>query len=293
MRIIIFTMLLTLLSGTAFGDDAVDPFNYQYKVSVSSRIFRNLSSQEMSSAFNIWATTALKGKIHDNNVSTSIFDNQESLNKLLKNGESDCYVIPSMDIDLRFLSPKNVLLPIKGGDKFTQYVVLVKEDCSIENLADLKNKKVVFYEAYDMSLAKAWLEHTLKSAETNNVKIWPLGLTTTDKPMEGIYKVFFGQSDAVVVSTNAYKTACLLNPQLGKNLKILVRSPNLIPMAFVFDPKLKSKRQDLLKESILAMHHTPGGKQVLTIFGCSQVEEHPITVMDETFAFLKEASPSR
>jgi ABC-type amino acid transport substrate-binding protein len=293
MRITILAILLTLLTCTAFGNDSEGPLEFQYNVSVSSKIFKNLSPDELVSAFGLWAKTALKGKINEEDLKVDVFDGPAALGKMLKKGKYDCHIIAAEDIDLSLISPEKVLIPLKNSEKFTQYVVLANKDHAIKNLSDLKNRKVVLYDGYGMNLAEIWLEHAIKSGAEKDSNLWPLKLTMTDKPMEGIYQVFFGQSDAVVVSLQAFRTACLLNPQLEQKLGILLSSPKLVPMAFFFDPNVKSKNQDILLESIRTMHNTPGGKQVLMIFQCTQVEQHPIAVMRETFAFLREARALR
>jgi hypothetical protein len=293
MKIISIAILLILLTGTAFGNDSEGPFEFNYKVSVSSKFHKKFSADELISAVSLWAKTALRGKVVDKNLKVEVFDGPVALSKMIEKEEYDCYVMPPEDIDLHLISPEEVLIPLKNGEKFTQYVVLVHKDRAITNVSDLKNRKVIFYDGYGMNLAEIWLEHAMKSSAEKDSGLWPLNLVMTDKPMEGIYQVFFGQSDAVVVPLQAFRTACLLNPQLEQKLGILLCSPQLVPIAFFFDPRLKGKSQDFLRESILSMHRTPGGKQVLTIFQCTQLGLYPITVLHDTFAFLRETGALR
>jgi hypothetical protein len=78
--------------------------------------------------------------------------------------------------------------------------------------------------------------------------------------------VFFRQSDACLVTTNALELACELNPQLHKDLKILTISPPLISTLFFIRPGCASSVHKTMESALLELHSTVAGQQVLTLF---------------------------
>jgi ABC-type phosphate/phosphonate transport system substrate-binding protein len=103
-----------------------------------------------------------------------------------------------------------------------------------------------------------------------------------------VLRVFFRQSDACLVTADAFELACELNPQLRRDLKVLVASPPLIPTLLFFRRGCTGPARAEVEAAILDLHSTPAGQQVLTVFQGSRIERHPLSCLDATQALFSE-----
>ena len=83
--------------------------------------------------------------------------------------------------------------------------------------------------------------------------------------------IFFKKADVCLVGYNAFKTMVELNPQIGKELKILQMSPPLIKgITCIRKSFYKWAKPDVI-HVLSSLPETAAGRQVLTLFGQSRV----------------------
>src|SRR5208337_858969 len=80
-----------------------------------------------------------------------------------------------------------------------------------------------------------------------------------------------------------------LNPQLHKDLEVLMTSPPLIPAVFFFRPGYKAVAQREFEAAILQLHTTTAGQQVLIVFQGSRMEKYPLSAFDDTRHLLSQS----
>ena len=100
----------------------------------------------------------------------------------------------------------------------------------------------------------------------------------TENPSKAILQVFFRQTDAALVTVDAFDLTCELNPQLRRDLVVLASSPPFITAFLIFRPGYRLREK--FETALLDLHMTPGGRQVLTVFQSSRMEKRPISVLD-------------
>jgi ABC-type phosphate/phosphonate transport system substrate-binding protein len=97
------------------------------------------------------------------------------------------------------------------------------------------------------------------------------GIKQVQKPSQAILSVFFNQTDMAVVSRSAFDTAVELNPQIGRNTKILAASKPFVTNVICLNNGMgKEMREKYLKLS-LKMHDDVRMFQTFMLFGASRI----------------------
>jgi hypothetical protein len=100
--------------------------------------------------------------------------------------------------------------------------------------------------------------------------------------------LFFKQADAVLATQSGFDTACELNPQLGKELSILLSSPELVSTVSAYRADATSASVTLYQRESLKLGETPAGKLILTLFRAEAIVELKESDLRETRALLAE-----
>jgi len=181
------------------------------------------------------------------------------------------HVLILTGIDYLMLSKLTGVTPLVVASKLPDsalesYVLLARKGVTLDDLGSQKRRRLVVDSRNPWDIGRMWLETAL-----NEKGHAPIGQSFTDlevanKPMRTVLPVFFGHADACLVLKSAYDTMVDLNPQIGQQLHVLMRSEgfikNLICIVDYLDPKLVSEMDATLQE----MHNTDVGRQVLVIF---------------------------
>lgn len=139
-----------------------------------------------------------------------------------------------------------------------EFVLLAHRDGGIGSLADLAGKELGLGVDYDQDLADHWLKGIMDGI--------PFGIQIKEKPSATILSVFFKSSDACVVARSSYEVMKELNPQVGRDLVELARSPTYVGTVVCLssdcDPEFKRRMCETLEK----MHNQVEGQQVLMSF---------------------------
>ena len=168
------------------------------------------------------------------------------------------------------------------------YLLLTREGSDISSLADLKGKKLIVYSSPAMCLATAWLDVELAKKTLPQTTVLLGNVTEFAKPTKVVLPVFFGQADACLITRYSFDTMVELNPQVGRQLRIIATSPEFITTLFGFRADLSSA---LTEKSILAfvkLRSSIAGRQTLAIFKTEDIAEGNATDFDSSLALLDE-----
>ncbi len=100
--------------------------------------------------------------------------------------------------------------------------------------------------------------------------------------------MFFGKADACIVNKSQFESMCELNPQLKKELNILLESPYLL--VHVFSRNTNSQKHDMQNSDQYAISstQTKQGKQMLKLFKASKVTKYEAKFLEPLEALIKE-----
>lgn len=146
------------------------------------------------------------------------------------------------------------------------FLLLTKKGVTLEQLKKKGNARLIVEGDNRWDISKLWLETVLHDEGYSGISQLFSETEHAYKPIKLILPVFFGQADACLVPQSAFTTMVELNPQLGRQLKIVHQSPGFIKSMICIIDHVDQYFVTKMKENISKMHTTVDGKQLLTIF---------------------------
>lgn len=186
------------------------------------------------------------------------------------------------------LTFSRLLLAGQGADPREEYVVLVRNDSGVAGLSALRGKRLSVYDVPRMRLAYLWLEVLLAREGQPAVDHYFNQPFKSAKLSKVVLDVFFKKADACLVTRHAFAAVTELNPQVGRQLKVLAVSPLIAPAFFAFRAGLPQDYVDRIMREFKDVQRTPAGRQALTIFQVGDLSEHSAAVLDGALDLLEE-----
>ena len=282
-RITVFLAVMILNRGHAAGLDS-----NLFRMGFSSSMFTEVNENDARAAVEVWGQTVAREHGVPTDPEPLIFKDHAGLLHALTNKLVD--VVALTTIEFGALSKEVRFAPIfvtyNVGQTTEQYVLLVHRDSKIERLADLRGRSLVFHQNLRACLAPTWLDTLLVQKGLPPAAGFVSKLTVNSKLAQVVLPVFFRQSDACVVTRRGFDTMNELNPQVGKQLKIIATSPEMVPAVFAFRADYASSYKEKVFAGIRDLHKTPAGQQVLTIFHSEKIEDQPAACLDSALALM-------
>lgn len=261
------------------------------RLGVTSGCWKGLNRNDAAAAISSWARSVLSQRGRELKVETRLYDSFTELTRALEREEVDGLSVLtgellSLDPGLR---PDLVFLAEKHKSTTERYVVVVRQDSGIQGLGGMRGRRLVLQSTARAGVAHPWLELLLKRASMPGEATTFRQIEQSDKPGGAVLQVFFRKHDLAVVTSDAFAVTGELNPQLGKQLRVLAESPEVVPAVFFFRPTYKSQERFWLEEALLSLHEDTLGQQILTVFQSERIVCRPVACLDETRELLQEA----
>jgi phosphonate transport system substrate-binding protein len=251
-------------------------------------MWAGVNANDANAAIRAWAQTILSQRGKPVNVENQMFRDVDRFASALGEGQIDGASVPSetfLALDPK-LRPDHLFLAVKQATPYERYVVLVHGTSGITNASGLRGRKITMHQSGRTSLAPHWLEAVMADPSEGIQEEASTGVVRTLSASRAVLGVFFRQSDACVITTNAFALACELNPQLRRNLRVLATSPEVVPSVFFIRLGYINVIKDDLESAILTLHKTTAGQQVLAVFQCDRMERHPASCLEGTRQLL-------
>jgi ABC-type phosphate/phosphonate transport system substrate-binding protein len=194
------------------------------------------------------------------------YDNIENVMKEVENGRVDMISMSS----IQYLRLKNKSLielaygNMRGGKTTLKYFLLTHTNKGFTKIGDLKGKKLVLIKGDD--IGALYLNTALLRQRLGETREFFSSVDEKIKTSQAVLPVFFGQADACIVNDVAYQTMVEMNPQLGKDLKILAASSELLDNLAIFRKSLDDGIKQKAREVAKGLKTNPRGKQILMLF---------------------------
>lgn len=267
---------LTSLAGEP--PSAPEPF----RVGVSQASFGTVNRNDASAAIKAWGTSIAKERNLNLNVQVEVFETVADWRKALIRGGLNAVSMTTDEFLQSGEHPEFIYLVTKDTGYTEHYVLLARRDGAIENLQALRGRRLARHVSSTTRPALAWIETALAEQNLGRANDFLGEIVELDSPSKAVLRVFFRQSDACIVTTNAFALACEMNPQVQKQLKVLLSSPAVIPRLIFFRGIKTAPMREEFESAILNLHETVAGQQVLTVFQGSRMEKHPLSILDGT-----------
>jgi ABC-type phosphate/phosphonate transport system substrate-binding protein len=287
-RFSVWGAILLGLSTVLVFRAAVEPQAKPFCIGVSYASFGTVSRNDASAALKTWVAALVKERRFKAAVQVQVYEQESELRDALTRGLVEAGSMTAEEFKESGLHPENIFLSAKANGCGEHYVIVVRTGNGLDDLADLKGRRLVRHVSPMTNPAFPWLQTLLAERGLGKASDFFGEVTTFDSPSKSVLRVYFRQSDSCLVTTNAFELACELNPQLRKELKVLRASPALIATLFFIRPGCPSPFAQDLESALLAVHSTPAGQQVLTLFQGSHMEKKPLSSFEPTRQILED-----
>lgn len=174
-----------------------------------------------------------------------------------------------------------------GGNFTEQFVLLAHKDSSIHELRDLRDKTLIINSTPRTCIIKQWFDLQLIKTDLPTSDRLTKHIINKQKPSETILPVFFHQADACLTSKYSFDLMSELNPQVGKQLKIVALSDPYITTMFALRKDFTSPDKEIILKTLDHFETAGGGKQILLIFQSDGLEKKPQSMVDSTLDLIR------
>lgn len=259
-----------------------------FRIGFSTSTFSEVNHNDASAAVKVWARSPASERHIAADPQPRILQNLGAIAEALTNRLVDAVNLTTQEYFLlrEQVVLEDLVIQIKAGRDTEEYLLLVHNDAGIRSLADLKGHTLTLLKSPRTSLAHAWLDCFL--VEQGHPRSEEFFSSSTEMPglTKVVLSVFFRKTDACLVTRNGFDTMIELNPQTGRQLKVLAVSPPLIPNLFGFRGDYVSPIRTEILGEIARWHASPSGKQILNLFQCDRLEERPKSVLEPTLELI-------
>jgi ABC-type phosphate/phosphonate transport system substrate-binding protein len=257
---------------------------------LSQAAFGLANRNDAAAAFKVWGETLAREHQLQIEVNVEVMTQVADLNQALAQGTIDAAYVTTMEFIQLGEQPEYIYIVGKNSICTEQYVVVVRRDSNAHDVQDLRGRRLARHTGPVMGPALPWLETVLASQHLGPLQDFLGETTPLETPSKSVLRVFFRQSDACLLSTNAFAMACEMNPQLQQQLKVLLTSPPLVPSLMFFRKNYTLRQRRELEHALEILHKTTAGQQVLTVFQGSQVVKRHLAFLDSTRQVLNDSA---
>jgi ABC-type phosphate/phosphonate transport system substrate-binding protein len=248
--------------------------------------------KDFHAAIEVWVKTV--GKNAGLNFESKLYEDIKPLLEDYKKGKIDVlniepHVYLQVEHEINAEPAYSVLI---GGKNTRKYLLLVRSDSPANDIRDLKSKSLAVMKTSE--IGQIYLDALFSREKLGNPENYFSNITQKTKYTQAVLAVFFRQADACIVTESVLKTMIELNPQIGKDLKIIAASPEIVQIVGFFRPGLNANIKKDLMRVVTHLQDSAVGRQVLTLFGIDgtlQASESDLdtlrTLMHESGKFLK------
>jgi ABC-type phosphate/phosphonate transport system substrate-binding protein len=213
-------------------------------------------------------------------VSSIQYDDPHSAIDLIRTGKADVASLTIIDY-LRYKNSTPMELGLgtmRGGKKTLKLLLFTHARRSYEKIGDLKGKKLLILKGDE--LGPLYLSTVLLRQQLGETKEFFSQIEEKGKASQVVLPVFFGQADACIINDVSYKTMVEMNPQLGKDLKLMLASPEYLQGVGVFRKGLAANLKEQIISTAKNFKGYARGRQVLLLFKMDSLE--PLSEPDLT-----------
>jgi phosphonate transport system substrate-binding protein len=237
----------------------------------------------------VWAQTLTRKRGIRVNPEMTIYRSLAAVVAALQRGEVDGCILSIEEyakLTEGLLGPP-FLRDETNGKTHTEFVLLAPKGGAIGALKDLSGAQVAIHSGQHYDLGLYWLNAELAAAGLDRLDRMAARIEESRKMSAAVLSVFFGKSDACLVSKSAFESMVELNPQLGKRLEIILKSEPIIPSILCFRKTFAAGPKQALFREILHLDESVAGKQVLRMFKSDRMREISAEEMDRCLKILQ------
>lgn len=271
MRAILALSYIPLLVAAAENQER----NAQLEFGFTNHTFYGVNESDAQGAFKIFVGSLGKTRGYQLDVKTHIFDDISEFGSYINSRKLQLIAIPAWDfmsLDIDAIMEPLFVSKVNGRVK-KDYLLLVRRDSEFHELESLRSKSINIMRSTGIRLSQIWIDELLNEKGLELSDQFFQTKKEIEKVALAILPVFFGKIDACIVNRAGFEMMTELNPQIGKNLRILASSVSYLESIICVsrsDWEDPSYRQDAIL-ALEQLHNEVEGKQILTLFRIDQL----------------------
>lgn len=240
----------------------------RFRVAVSADTLAGANINDARAAYKAWGVEIVHsfGMQFADMVPEAIVPSDRML-QMVREGSIDCFVITALEyanvVDL--IDPECILLQDYAADGL-EYVLVVHNASPFQKLEELNNRPIALHHHRDSVLLPTWLNILLADKHLPPIDQFFGHRTSPDLITQVILPVFFRRIDVAGLPRIHFKNAVELNPQLGRDLRILASSPKVVPIAFCFRKDSNTGDKRRFRDAIVKLSTIPAGQQIMELY---------------------------
>jgi len=270
------------------GSQAAELDTNSFHVGFTQSLFTEINEGDAKAAVKAWVQIVAKDRGIPINPDSSIFQSTEELLRALQDKQVDAVGVSTVEYAaaIRTVPLSPIFVTYHDGETRDQYLVLVRRDSHLDRLTDLQGRSLALHSQARTCMAIPWLDTQLLKDGAKPTTEWVGKITQYLNISQVVLPVFFHKCDACVADRAEFATMCELNPQIGQQLKIIARSPEMVTALFCFRAEYQSEFKEKIFAGLENLNKTPAGQQTLTIFQSDRTAAEPASCMDSALAIL-------
>jgi ABC-type phosphate/phosphonate transport system substrate-binding protein len=259
-----------------------------FRVALSVETLAGANVNDARAAYRVWADEVARGlNMYHSEIIPEIFIPSAQMIQMIRGQEVDCFALTAWEYSkVLDIIDSNQMMVEDYAVNGMEYLLLVHASSPYKGIADLRGSKIVVHHHRDTILLEAWLSILLLNATLPSADLFFEAIDMKDNLNEVILPLFFRRVPAIAITRRAYETATELNPQLGRDLRVLAASPPVVSDGFFFrtgcDPLGKTEFQNAL----LRFTTLPAGRQCLALYQSTGFFARPCSIMSGSLAMI-------
>lgn len=262
-----------------------------FRMAFSIDSLAGVNVNDARAAYKVWESEVIeKFGLKNMEFYSEIFYPSGQILQMVRSGQIECFTLTTLEYAsvVNFTDPRQMVVVselMNGVD----YLLLVHKDSPYQKMEDLKSTQLLMHHHRDTTLLRTWLNVRLAEMGKHTVSEFFSSAEMRDKVNEVILPVFFRKAEAGAISRRVFDLVITMNPQLGRDLRIVATSPKLVPVGIWFrrdcDPATLKEAMDV----VTRFESIPAGRQILALYQSSGLTECSCSIMADTLRFIRQS----
>jgi ABC-type phosphate/phosphonate transport system substrate-binding protein len=268
------------------GQSSIRPL----RVAISVETLAGANVNDARAAYQIWSREVANSlNVHAAELVPEAFVSSEEIVRMIRQGSIDMFGITAWEYAkvIDQVDPTSILFAEteSGG---VEYLLLVHNASPYKKLSDLRDRLLLIHHHRDMNLLPAWIGNMLATGNLPRRDAFFGTQTSYDSLTKVVLPIFFRRADVAAVARSSFATAVEMNPQLGKDLRLLAVSPKVFPIVLCFHKNCSQEGKKLLLNAIHKAESLAAGQQIEFLYQSRKMVIRSASCMTATVDMLRQ-----
>jgi ABC-type phosphate/phosphonate transport system substrate-binding protein len=258
------------------------------RLAISQNVVGDVNLNDARAAMQVW----VKQMTRDLNLAIDLkpLASTQEIVESTRKGQLDAVALNIIEYrQIADLLDSSQIVTDGGAEGLEQYLIVAKRNSGIRQFADLKGRRLNALTTPRMCVAQAWLLTLLEEGHYGSAEQFFGSVSADSKYSRVVLPVFFGQADACLTSKQGFDMMCELNPQVARELIVVVGSPPLVVEFYIFRKGYQSVYRQRVIQALFNLSTSPAGQQLATLFHFDRLTVRDASSLASVLSLLERA----